>query len=178
MILTSKFNTPLGEMIAGATGEGLCLLDFTESKRYMRIIDDLGRILKTGIQEGENIHIQDTIIQLDEYFKGKRKEFNIPLAMIGTEFQKEVWKGLLDIPFGIKRTYSYQAATHGGKKFIRAVARANGMNPVCIIIPCHRVIGSDGSLTGYSGGLERKKWLLVHESKNAIISIGELEFES
>lgn len=105
-----------------------------------------------------------TIEQLSEYFSGKRKEFNIPLEPIGTDFQKKVWKELTNIPFGTSVSYLLMAERLGDPKVIRAAASANSRNPISIIIPCHRVIGSDGSLTGYAGGLQRKEWLLRHEN--------------
>ena len=101
--------------------------------------------------------------QLTEYFKGQRKTFDVKLAPEGTDFQKEVWQELMDIPYGKTSTYAKQAVKLGDIKKIRAVGAANGKNPISIIIPCHRVIGSDGNLTGYAGGLERKAWLLKHE---------------
>jgi methylated-DNA-[protein]-cysteine S-methyltransferase len=101
--------------------------------------------------------------QLTEYFNGKRKEFNLRLSPEGTNFQKEVWEVLLDIPFGVTSTYAKQSVKLGDLKKIRAVGSANGKNPISIIVPCHRVIGSDGSLTGYASGLHRKEWLLRHE---------------
>jgi len=101
--------------------------------------------------------------QLREYFDGKRTEFNIPLAPEGTDFQKEVWGTLLDIPFGKTSTYAKQSVVLGDIKKIRAVGSANGKNPIAVIVPCHRVIGTDGSLTGYAGGLDKKEWLLRHE---------------
>lgn len=101
--------------------------------------------------------------QLKEYFEGKRKKFEIQVAPEGTEFQKLVWEGLEEIPFGETSTYAKQAKNLGDLKKIRAVGGANGKNPIAIIIPCHRIIGTDGSLTGYAGGIERKEWLLKHE---------------
>ncbi len=101
---------------------------------------------------------------MDEYFAGKRTEFNLKLNPQGTEFQQKVWKVLEDIPFAKTRSYLEQTKVLGDVKAIRAVASANGKNPISIIIPCHRVIGSDGSLTSYAGGIWRKKWLLEHES--------------
>lgn len=101
--------------------------------------------------------------ELDEYFSGKRKEFTVPLHPIGTPFQKRVWKELCDLPFGKTASYLDLAKILGDEKLTRAVGTANGKNPIGIIIPCHRVIGADGSLTGYAGGLHRKKWLLMHE---------------
>lgn len=108
--------------------------------------------------------LQDCVQQLSEYFNGARKEFNLKLNPQGTDFQKRVWDELLNVPFGKTRTYSEQSKKLGNIKAIRAVASANGKNPIWIIIPCHRIIGSNGSLTGYAGGLWRKKWLLEHEN--------------
>jgi len=102
--------------------------------------------------------------QLHEYFEGKRKDFEIATAPDGTDFQKQVWSLLADIPFGETSTYAKQAKKLGDIKKIRAVGGANSKNPIAIIIPCHRIIGSDGNLTGYAGGMERKEWLLKHES--------------
>jgi len=104
------------------------------------------------------------VSQLSEYFQGKRKEFDLPLGPQGTEFQQKVWKELTKIPFGTSLSYLDMAHRLGDPKAIRAAASANGKNPISIIIPCHRVIGSDGSLTGYAGGLHRKEWLLRHEN--------------
>ena len=108
--------------------------------------------------------LKPCVDQLDEYFDGTRIEFDLKLNPGGTDFQKTVWNELLNIPYGKTRTYSEQALCLGDIKAIRAVASANGKNPIWIIIPCHRVIGSDGSLTGYAGGIWRKKWLLEHEN--------------
>ncbi|WP_339711241.1 methylated-DNA--[protein]-cysteine S-methyltransferase [uncultured Kriegella sp.] len=108
--------------------------------------------------------LEDAIHQLQEYFKGKRRAFTINLNPKGTDFQKKVWEALRHIPYGKTMSYLELAKTLGDIKAIRAVAAANGKNPLWIVIPCHRVIGSDGSLTGYAGGLHRKKWLLNHEN--------------
>ena len=108
--------------------------------------------------------LQNCVTQLDEYFKGERTEFDLKLNPQGTTFQQSVWKELNNIPFGKTRTYMEQTKKIGDPKAIRAVASANGKNPIWIVIPCHRVIGADGSLTGYAGGIWRKKWLLEHES--------------
>lgn len=109
--------------------------------------------------------------QLAAYFNGERKNFSIKLNPEGTDFQKKVWDELLNIPFGKRTTYMKQTLNLGNKKAIRAVASANGKNPIWIVIPCHRVVGSDGSLTGYAGGLWRKKWLLEHESPSGQTSL-------
>ncbi|NOR27942.1 MAG: methylated-DNA--[protein]-cysteine S-methyltransferase [Lutibacter sp.] len=108
--------------------------------------------------------LQKCVTQLEEYFNGTRTEFNLKLNPQGTDFQKRVWNELLNMPFGKTRNYLEQSKKLGDAKAIRAVASANGKNPIWIVIPCHRIIGSDGSLTGYAGGLWRKKWLLAHES--------------
>lgn len=110
------------------------------------------------------IHLQDAVSQLQEYFDGQRTSFNLILNPSGTDFQKKVWDELLKIPFGKTVSYLDIAKRLGDPKTIRAAASANGKNPLWIIVPCHRVIGSDGSLTGYAGGLWRKKWLLDHEN--------------
>lgn len=108
--------------------------------------------------------LEDAVYQLNEYFEGKRTIFDLLLNPIGTDFQQRVWKKLLQIPYGKTVSYLQLSKTLGDVKAIRAVAAANAKNPLWIVVPCHRVIGSDGSLTGYAGGLSRKKWLLEHES--------------
>ena len=108
--------------------------------------------------------LQESVTQLNDYFEGKRIDFDFALNPKGTEFQQKVWKSLLDIPYGKTRTYLEQSKILGDVKAIRAVASANGKNPLWIVVPCHRVIGTDGSLTGYAGGLWRKKWLLEYEN--------------
>jgi AraC family transcriptional regulator of adaptative response/methylated-DNA-[protein]-cysteine methyltransferase len=165
MINTIIIETPLGEMVAGATDEGVCLLEFHDRRMLPTEYKDLVKLLKTTIQEGENTHLKTLIKQLKEYFDGNRKEFSIPLITPGSVFQQAVWKELQNIHFGSTRSYQEQAMALNMPDSIRAVANANGMNRIAIVIPCHRVIGSDGRLTGYGGGLRRKKWLLDHERK-------------
>ena len=165
MITITKIETELGIMIAGAVGEGLCLLEFSDRKMLNTEYRDLERYLKTTIQEGENKIFKTLRKQLKEYFKGTLKEFTIPLITPGTLFQQSVWQELTKIPYGTTRSYLEQSEALGKPESIRAVANANGMNRISIIIPCHRVIGSDGRLTGYGGGLKRKRWLLDHEKR-------------
>ena len=165
MIKTIKIETPLGEMIAGATDDGICLLEFSDRRMLPTEYKDLARYLKTTIQEGENKHFKTVRKQLEEYFEGSRKEFSVPLVTPGSPFQQAVWKELKSIKYGTTRSYQEQSVALGRPDSVRAVANANGMNRISIIIPCHRVIGSDGRLTGYGGGLKRKKWLLDHEKK-------------
>lgn len=167
MIKTTKIETPLGEMIAGATEEGICLLEFSDRRMLPTEYKDLMKLLNTTIEKGENRHIILLRKELNKYFEGTLKEFTIPLVSPGSEFQQRVWKELLTIPFGSTRSYQEQADALKKPDAIRAVANANGMNRISVIIPCHRVIGSDGSLTGYGGGLKRKKWLLDHEKKHS-----------
>jgi len=123
-------------------------------------------VLDNEIETSKNVPncLKECIQQLDEYFKGTRTTFNLKLNPQGTSFQKKVWKELLNVPFGKTRTYLEQTKKIGDPKAIRAVASANGKNPIWILIPCHRIIGTNGSLTGYAGGLWRKKWLLEHEN--------------
>jgi methylated-DNA-[protein]-cysteine S-methyltransferase len=123
----------------------------------------------TVLEEGEisaqiPVFLQEAVQQLQDYFNSKRTDFTFKLNPKGTDFQQKVWNALLDIPYGKTRTYLEQSKFLGDPKAIRAVASANGKNPLWIVVPCHRVIGSDGSLTGYAGGLWRKKWLLEHEN--------------
>lgn len=167
MIKTITIETPIGEMVAGATDEGVCLLEFTDRKMLNNEYNELTGLLKTTIETGDNIHLKSLRKQLKDYFSGKLKEFKIPLITPGSKFQQDVWKELLTIEFGATRTYHEQSVELGHPDAIRAVANANGRNRIAIIIPCHRVIGSDGRLTGYGGGLERKKWLLDHERRHS-----------
>jgi methylated-DNA-[protein]-cysteine S-methyltransferase len=116
------------------------------------------------VSEEIPVVLQEAVFQLSDYFEGKRTDFNFKLNPKGTEFQQKVWKALLEIPFGKTVSYMDLSKKLGDVKAIRAVASANGRNPLWIVVPCHRVIGTDGSLTGYAGGLWRKKWLLEHEN--------------
>lgn len=132
------------------------------NKNGIQAVSVLEENIKTSSEIPECL--QDCVKQLEDYFKGKRNYFDLKLNPQGTAFQKKVWEELLNIPFNTTRTYLEQSKALGDVKAIRAVASANGKNPIWIIIPCHRVIGSNGSLTGYAGGIWRKKWLLAHEN--------------
>lgn len=167
IINLTRIETPLGTMIACATDKGICLLEFSDRKMLETEFKHLTKSLKAPIVQGDNIHFNALRLQLDAYFDGKLKSFDIPLDMVGTPFQKQVWDILLEIPYGTTASYAEQAKKSGNPSAVRAVARANGMNKISIIIPCHRVIGSDGSLTGYGGGLWRKKKLLELEAANS-----------
>jgi AraC family transcriptional regulator of adaptative response/methylated-DNA-[protein]-cysteine methyltransferase len=159
-----RFATPIGPMFACATESGICLLDFTDRRMLETEFQDLCKRLNAVILPGNNPHLDQVQSELAEYFAGTRKLFAVALDTPGTDFQRSVWKILQDIPYGKTRSYKEQAIVIGNPKAIRAVASANGQNRVNIIIPCHRVIGSDGSLVGYGGGLYRKQWLLDHEA--------------
>nr|WP_262891214.1 methylated-DNA--[protein]-cysteine S-methyltransferase [Chishuiella changwenlii] len=161
-----RIETPLGTMLACATNTGICLLEFTDRRMLETSLKSISKKLKATIVQGNNQHFDLLESQLQEYFNGERKEFTVPLHIIGTEFQNKVWSVLMDIPYGETKAYQEQAISIGNPKSVRAVANANGMNTISILIPCHRVIGSDGDLKGYGGGLWRKKYLLDFEKKS------------
>jgi AraC family transcriptional regulator of adaptative response/methylated-DNA-[protein]-cysteine methyltransferase len=164
IVTVTRILTPLGPMLAGATEEGLCLLEFIDRSMLETQIARVKRMVRAELVPGSSRHFEALHRQLEEYFAGKRREFQIPLVVRGTPFQQQVWKALRTIPYGKTRSYQEQAETVGKPKAVRAVARANGDNRISIIIPCHRVIGKDGTLVGYGGGLWRKKYLLDLES--------------
>ncbi|HLP93689.1 MAG TPA: methylated-DNA--[protein]-cysteine S-methyltransferase [Saprospiraceae bacterium] len=161
-----RLETPLGTMFAAAVPEGICLLEFTDRKMLETEFKALAKHYNATILPGDNPHFPRLKTQLEEYFSGARKEFDLPLAMPGTAFQQSVWQELMTIPYGITRSYADQATALQKPGAVRAVALANGMNRISIIVPCHRIIGSDGSLTGYGGGLWRKRWLLDWEREH------------
>jgi len=151
------------ELILGSYGDALCLADWRYRKNRDAIDKRLQKALGAGYVEETSETIEKTIKQLNEYITGRREVFEMPLLMCGTSFQKSVWKGLMQIPFGETASYLELAKRIGNEKAVRAVASAVGANAVSLLIPCHRIIGSDGSLTGYAGGLEVKKKLLELE---------------
>ena len=152
------------ELILGSYGDALCLADWKYRKNRDLIDKRLQKALSAEYVEETSETIKKTIKQLDEYIRGQREVFEIPLLMCGTPFQKSVWEGLIKIPYGKTASYFELAKNIGNEKAVRAVASANGANAISILIPCHRIIGSDGSLTGYAGGLDVKKKLLEIES--------------
>lgn len=161
-----RFTTPLGPMIAIGDEEGIYLLEFTDRRALETELKQLEKYFKSPILPGTNKHIEEIKKQVGEYFDGNRKTFEIPLIIFGTDFQKKAWGALIKIPYGTTYSYKTQAESIGHPKAVRAVGTANGHNRLAIIIPCHRVIGENGKLTGYGGGLWRKQWLLDHEVKN------------
>lgn len=160
-----RFSTPLGSMIAIGNDEGIYLLEFSERRMLETELKQIEQKFQASILPGTNKYIGELKNQLSEYFSGKRKQFDVPLKLFGTEFQKKAWKALLNIPYGKTRSYKEQARIINHPNAVRAVGTANGCNRIAIVIPCHRVIGENGKLAGYGGGLWRKKWLLDHEKK-------------
>ncbi len=161
-----RINTPIGEMLAIATDEAICMLDFVDSKNRLKDQEILVKHYGATQVAEDSLLLSELEKQLREYFAKERKEFSLPLALVGTSFQEKVWKVLQTIPYGEVRSYKEQATAVGNPKGVRAVANANGKNRISIVIPCHRVIGSDGTLTGYASGIERKQFLLDLERSN------------
>ncbi|MFI5168361.1 MAG: bifunctional transcriptional activator/DNA repair enzyme AdaA [Thermoanaerobaculales bacterium] len=170
VITVTRVETPLGPMLAGATDAGICLLEFVDRRMIETQLERIKKLFGAALVPGTSPHFDRLADELDRYFAGQLFDFEVPLDLRGTEFQKRVWSVLLTIPYGRTRSYAEQARVLGDPKAIRAVARANGDNRIAIIVPCHRVVGSDGSLTGYGGGLWRKQWLLDHERKHAALA--------
>ena len=158
-----RIETPIGTMYAAAVEEGICMLEFTDRKMLETEFKDLAKSLNATIVQGESPHFKTLEKELSEYFQGNRKNFTVQLSPVGTDFQKSVWQVLMKIPYGETWNYKKQSEVLGDAKKVRAVANANGMNKISILIPCHRVIGSNGTLTGYGGGIWRKQKLLELE---------------
>jgi AraC family transcriptional regulator of adaptative response/methylated-DNA-[protein]-cysteine methyltransferase len=163
VVRVRRLLTPLGAMVAGATDEGLCLLEFAERRMLERRLETLRRRLDAVLTPGDHPHLATIAEELAAYFAGDDAGFSVPLVMPGTEFQLQVWSALQRLPRGTTTGYGALAAELGRPTAARAVARANGDNRIAIVIPCHRVIGADGSLTGYAGGKWRKQRLLELE---------------
>jgi len=157
--------TKIGELIFGSFEDKLCLLDFKYRKMRKTVDERIKKGLKANFKEHNTEIIEKARAELDEYFRGNRKEFDLLLQMVGTDFQKSVWNALLKVPYGTTSTYLQLAFDINNEKAVRAVASANGANSMAIIIPCHRIIGSNGELMGYGGGLPVKKRLLKLEQK-------------
>ena len=160
IIQISRYSAPCGEMILGAYEDKLCLCNWVTEKHPGRVKKRLQTFLKADYVEASSATIQEAVRQLDEYFREERRTFDVPLLFVGTDFQKQVWRQLLEIPYGHTVSYGEMAQQLGKPSAVRAVANANGANAISIFAPCHRVIGSNHSLTGYGGGLEAKRFLL------------------
>lgn len=163
IIKIKRYKSPCGILMLGSFGDKLCLCDWQVEKHRDHVDRRLKRILNAEFEEETSEVIEKAVEQLDEFFAGKRREFDVPLLFVGTDFQKTVWNELLKIPFGKTISYGEMARRIGMPKAVRAVANANGANSMSIFAPCHRVIGSDHSLTGYGGGLDAKRTLLELE---------------
>ncbi|MBB5192592.1 AraC family transcriptional regulator of adaptative response/methylated-DNA-[protein]-cysteine methyltransferase [Silvimonas terrae] len=163
-IARHDFDTVLGRMIACATDRGLCLLEFAERPILEKEFADLTRLLRAPIVDTAHEYTQETERQINAWFAGERLTFDLPLHMPGTAFQQQVWQALLALPYGATASYQQQAARIGRPDAVRAVGAANGQNRLAVIVPCHRVFAKNGALTGYGGGIERKRWLLAHEA--------------
>jgi methylated-DNA-[protein]-cysteine S-methyltransferase len=158
--------TEIGEVVLGSYRGKLCLLGF-RSREMRRTVDDrIKKALNAEFVEHDDEILEKTRTQLDEYFKGRRREFDIPVLMVGTDFQKSVWNALMKVPYGDTSTYLQLAKDVGNERAVRAVGNANAANPISIIVPCHRIIGSGGELVGYGGGLSVKRRLLELERSN------------
>ncbi|HEY9260881.1 trifunctional transcriptional activator/DNA repair protein Ada/methylated-DNA--[protein]-cysteine S-methyltransferase [Chitinophaga sp.] len=168
LINITRLETPLGTMFACAVEQGICLLEFTDRKMLETELKSLAKQLNANIIQGANVHFETLQLQLAEYFEGTRKVFTVPLYCPGTPFQQTIWRILQTISYGTTSSYKQQAMAVNRPEAIRAVANANGMNRISILVPCHRVIAEDGQLAGYGGGIWRKKWLLDHEKAHSI----------
>ena len=157
------YSSPCGEIILASVDDELCLCDWNEMPCSERNKLRLSRYMKAVFKIETSPILELSKKQLNEYFTGSRRTFDIPLHPIGTDFQKKVWRMLMTIPYGETRTYKEIAELAGNPQAFRAVGMANNNNPIAIIVPCHRVVGADGSLTGYAGGTDIKQWLLDHE---------------
>ncbi len=164
VVRTSRILTPLGPMVAGATDEGVCLLEFADRRMLETQVRRIESVLEARALPGMNPHIAQLEAELDEYFRGARMLFTVPLVTAGTPFQEHVWSALRAIRYGETRSYQDQASAIGRPDAVRAVGRANGDNRIAVVIPCHRVVGKDGTLVGYGGGLWRKQFLLDLEA--------------
>ncbi|SDC24332.1 methylated-DNA--[protein]-cysteine S-methyltransferase [Williamwhitmania taraxaci] len=158
------FSTPFGELVLGSFGNALCLCDWRYRKMRSEIDFRIASGLAATYQQGETPIIAQTKAQLADYFAGIAKTFDLPMLLVGSDFQKSVWHALLEVPYGTTETYRGLSKSMNNPKAIRAVASANGANALAIIIPCHRIIGSTGELVGYTGGLPAKRKLLDLES--------------
>ena len=180
-LMRSTIQTPLGPMLALASEDALCALEFSSDGRMSRLEARLDRwFAPYTIDNGSNEPISRACEWLEEYFSGERTDIRTPLDLRGQTFEVRVWRALREIPAGVTSTYGALAKQLGSPGASRAVGLANGANPIAIIVPCHRVIGSNGTLTGYGGGLDKKQWLLDHERRWArdaqlTLELGECE---
>lgn len=166
-IFSLEYTSPIGILHIGATDDSLLYIEYDDSPNGSKKIASIAKSLSTTILKEPTAYHSIITAQLDEYFAGKRQDFSIDLQTIGTEFQRLVWKSLQSIPYGTTTTYKEQSLAMNNPLAIRAIASTNAKNCINIFIPCHRVVGTNGSLTGYSGGIWRKRWLLDFEQQHS-----------
>ncbi|WP_119394657.1 methylated-DNA--[protein]-cysteine S-methyltransferase [Salinibius halmophilus] len=162
--------TRLAEFVLGSLNNELCLCDFRYRKLRAQVDERIKRVANAEFVEQDTPLLAATRTQLDEYLLGKRREFDLPLKLLGSAFQQQVWQALLDVPYGSTTSYQAIGEAIGNAKAVRAIGTANGANAIAIIVPCHRVIGRDGSLTGYGGGLALKQKLLNLEQSQFFLA--------
>ncbi len=160
--------TEIGGVVLGSFRGKLCLLDFVKEKTRGTVEDRIRQVLNAKLVEQDDEILRETRRQFNEYLEGQREEFDIPMLMVGTNFQKDVWNAVMKVPYGATSTYSQIARDIGKERAVRAVGNAIGANPIVIIVPCHRIIGRGGELVGYGGGLSLKRRLLTLEHRNAL----------
>jgi methylated-DNA-[protein]-cysteine S-methyltransferase len=159
----TAIDSPIGRLTLAASASALHVIEFENNRHPQARADWVA---------GESALLRQAARQLQEYFAGHRRQFDLPLAPLGTDFQRAAWQALTAIPYGETRSYAQQAAALGRPRATRAVGAANGRNPLPILLPCHRVIGASGALTGFGGGIEIKRWLLAHEQAQASLRFG------
>ena len=159
----TAIDSPIGRLTLAASASALHAIEFENNRHPQARADWVA---------GESALLRQAALQLQEYFAGHRRQFDLPLAPLGTDFQRAAWQALTAIPYGETRSYAQQAAALGRPHATRAVGAANGRNPLPILLPCHRVIGASGALTGFGGGIEIKRWLLAHEQAQASLRFG------
>jgi AraC family transcriptional regulator, regulatory protein of adaptative response / methylated-DNA-[protein]-cysteine methyltransferase len=164
VIRVDRLATPLGPMLVAATDEALCLLEFVDRRALPTQISRIRAGLHAVFVPDRNAIIEQAAEEVSAYFSGALRDFMVPIVAPGTEFQRTVWRALAEIPYGVTRSYAELAQSIGNPKAVRAVGRSNGLNALAIIVPCHRVVGADGRLVGYGGGLWRKQKLLELET--------------
>ncbi len=166
IIATTTIKTPLGDMFCAATSKGICILSFFEQDNIKKQIEKVQTFFDADIIPAQNKYFESLQKELDEYFEGKRADFTIPLQLVGTSFQQDTWRILQTIPYGETISYKQEALLLKNPKAVRAIGTANGKNMISILIPCHRVIQSNGALGGYAGGVDKKQALLNLENSH------------
>ena len=174
IIHSQLYSSPIGTLQIGATKDSLLFIEYDDSPNSAKKVQSVAKALSATIENNPSPYHSVVTAQLDEYFSGIRTEFSLHLQTIGTDFQQSVWQSLRTIPYGTTTTYKEQSLALNNPSAIRAIASTNAKNCVNIVIPCHRVVGTNGSLTGYSGGIWRKRWLLDFEQQHTHSSLQQI----